>query len=139
MTNNVSLFASYAYTDAELSDFSESDPLAGGQIIDRSGNKAPFAPEHLANIWLSGKLDNGIGAGAGIRYLGNQFIAAENAFELDSYTLLNATVFYQYGNYRLSVNLKNLTDEEYLTQGVGAFSVIPGRPLEAIGKLEISL
>jgi len=139
LTDRINLYAAYAYNDAELEDFSESDPLAGGAILDRSGNKAPFAPEHLANLWLSGKLANGIGAGAGVRYLGNQFIAADNSFEVDSYTLLNAAVFYQRGNYRLSVNLNNLTDEAYLTQGVAAFSVIPGRPLEAVASLEIQL
>jgi outer membrane receptor protein involved in Fe transport len=43
----------------------------------------------------------------------------------------DATAFYKFGNMRLRVNLKNLTDREYFVRGFGSSSVIPAPPFTA--------
>src|SRR6185436_7448152 len=91
-------FFSYAYTDAELTEFAELvlvgfNPPAFA-TVDRSGNRPAFAPEHLANLWVSRRFENGFGAGIGGRYLSEQFLAEDNAFELDDTATLDAAFFY---------------------------------------------
>lgn len=136
-------FFSYAYTEAELTRFTELvltgvDPPSFA-IVDRSGNVPEFAPRHIANLWLSRRFGNGLGLAAGGRYLSAQFIAADNAFELDDTATLAAALFYERGNWRFSLNLENLTDEEYFTRGFGNTSVIPAPGFAIHGGFEYRL
>ncbi len=122
---------SYAFTDAELTRFAELVLLQEPPFflsLDRSGNTPAFAPESLFNAWLSRSFENGLHVGAGVRWVDSQFIAEDNATELDAYALFDATLSYGAGSWRFSLNLRNLTDEEYETRGFGSFSVIPGEP-----------
>ena len=122
-------FFSYAYTDAELTEFAELVFLGPippfFAVVDRSGNTPAFAPEHIANLWVSRRFGNGLGAGIGGRYLSQQFIAEDNAFELDDTATLNAALFYDLKDWSLAAHFDNLTDEEYFTRGFGATSVLP--------------
>jgi outer membrane receptor protein involved in Fe transport len=134
---------SYAYTDSELTRFTELvlvgfDPPAFA-TFDRSGNTSAFAPEHIANLWVSKRFGNGLGAGAGGRYLSEQFIAEDNAFRLDSSFEVNAALFYDLADWRLNLQLKNLTDEEYFTRGFGNTSVIPAPGFAIYGGIEYRL
>ncbi|HEX5719447.1 MAG TPA: TonB-dependent siderophore receptor [Thermoanaerobaculia bacterium] len=132
-------FFSYAYTDAELTEFAElilvgfNPPTFA--TIDRSGNRPAFAPEHLANLWVSKRFGNGFGAGLGWRYLSEQFIAEDNAFELEDTFTLNAALFYDLGDWSLGLHLENLTEEETFTRGFGSTSVIPVPGLTVQGNL----
>ena len=131
---------SYAYTDAELTRFSEI--VQTGQttfeVFDRSGNRPSFAPEHIANLWVTKRFGK-FGVGAGGRYLSSQFIAEDNAFELDSTATLDASLSYELGDFGLNLHLRNLTDEEYFTRGFGNASVIPAPGLSVYGGLEYRL
>jgi len=128
----------YAYTDSELTRFAErlfvgfqASGFPTFQTFDRSGNRAAFAPEHLANLWLSKRFGKSLTLSLGGRYVGEQFIAEDNAAELDGYGLLNAAVAYDWHDWRWTLRLDNLTDTEYETRGFGSTSVIPGRPFAA--------
>jgi TonB-dependent siderophore receptor len=138
--------AAYAYTDAELTrfteqailgfDFSTFTPVYG--TVDRSGNRSPFAPHNLASLWVIKQLPHGLGLAAGGRYVGKQFIAADNAYAIDDYVVLDAAAFYQKGRVRVSLNLKNLTDAEYEARGFGNASVIPADPFAIYGRIAYS-
>jgi iron complex outermembrane receptor protein len=129
-------FFSYAFNNAELTRFAEQlivgvDPMTMQPIyatFDRSGNTPAFAPENLANLWVSKRFGNGWGFGGGARYIDSQFIAEDNAFAVDSALVLDACVFYRRDNWRVNLHLKNLTDEEYFLRGFGSDSVIPAAP-----------
>ncbi len=130
----------YAYNDAELTRFSELVQLPfppGFAVFDRSGNRPAFAPEQLAGFWLSRRFAGGWHVGGGGRWVGEQFIAEDNATELGSYLLLDLSAGRTAGAWRWSLHLENLTDEEYETRGFGAASVIPGRPFSASLRLEV--
>jgi TonB-dependent siderophore receptor len=134
--------ASYAYTDAELTSFSEAVFLPQPPFLivrDHSGNRPAFAPRHLANAWLVKSLPGGFSLGAGARYVGEQFIAEDNAFAVDSYLLLDAMAAYRRGRFKGSVHFKNLTDREYVTRGFGGASVIPASPFAVYGRVEIGV
>ena len=120
-------FLSYAYNDSELTRFSQTPGPAppGTPGVDLSGNTPPFAPENLLNLWISRSFNRGLGVGGGVRFIDDQFIDADNVFEIDSAVVLDATVFYDLKQLRLRLNFKNLTDEEYELRGFGPFSVIP--------------
>ncbi len=130
------VFFTYAFNDAEFSRFTEQviigvDPMTMQPIyatFDRSGNTPAFAPENLANLWVSKRFGSGWGLGGGARYIDSQFIAADNAFAVDSAVVLDASVFYRRDNWRANLHFKNLTDEEYFLRGFGSDSVIPAAP-----------
>ncbi|ANM31279.1 hypothetical protein ABI59_19435 [Acidobacteria bacterium Mor1] len=113
----------YAYTDATLTRFSEID-LFTQMPVDRSGNRPAWVPEHQASLWLSKRFgDFGIAGGA--RYVGEQFIAEDNVFELGDYVVADAMAYVDLGPWRVQLNVKNIGDEEYETRALSGTSVIP--------------
>jgi len=139
--HNWQAFIVYAYTDAELKQFVEEIqiPTGGTFQADRSGNTPAFVPKHILNFWSNKEFKNGLGIGAGARYISSQFIDEDNAYEIDGYVTVDSMVYYSIGNWRWSINLKNLTDTEYETRGFGSASVIPGNPFAVYGAVEFKL
>jgi catecholate siderophore receptor len=132
-------FFSYAYNDAELTDFTRFDPFTM-TVVDLTGNTPIMAPEHLANVWVSKSFVGGFGLSGGARYVDEQFISENNAFVIDSALVLDAAAFYDREAWRFKLNLKNLTDEEYETRGIaGAASVIPADPFAVYASIEFRL
>ncbi len=135
-------FVAYAFTEPELTEFF--DQIDGVQTvrIDRSGNTPAFAPKHILNVWTNKTFDNRLGLGLGGRYLSEQFIDEDNAYKIDGFFTLDAMLYYQIGNWRWSLNAKNLTDTEYETRGFSLFysaSVLPGNPRAIYGQIEFKL
>ncbi len=131
-------YASYAFTDAELTSFAEviNTPL-GPFVFDRTGNAPPFAPRHLVNVWVSKEFAGGLGLAGGVRSVGSQFVGNDNLYEIEGYATVDAAVSYRVGRLRFAVNLKNLTGTEYETRGFGGVSAIPGRPFEVLGRVDL--
>jgi catecholate siderophore receptor len=96
--------------------------------VDRTGNTPAFAPEHILNLWVTKEWENGFGAAVGPRFVSSQFIAEDNAFEIDGYATLDAAVFYDLDRWRFSVNFRNITDTAYELRGFGTTSVTPADP-----------
>lgn len=134
--------AAYAFTDAEYTELIRTlpYPTPDGAIVptdvDHAGKTPQFAPTHLLNLWTEKRLAKGLGVSVGWRYVGNQFIAPDNAYEMDAYSLLDASAYYEYENLRVRLTGKNLTDTEYEMWGFGGLSLIPGNPREAHFSLE---
>ncbi|HEX4955546.1 MAG TPA: TonB-dependent siderophore receptor [Thermoanaerobaculia bacterium] len=130
LTPDLSLLFSWAYTDSELTRFNEVFQVPGPAgpivfVVDRSGNRAPFAPEHLGTLWLSYRLAGGFRLGGGGRYLSDQFIAEDNVHEIPGYFLADAALSWSRNDLVVSLNGRNLTDEDYETRAFGSLSVIP--------------
>ena len=99
--------------------------------VDENGIETtrPSLPETAGSIWItwepeSGALE-GLRIGAGARYAsenestGTAFLAANNfaptanRVVTDGYTLFDALIGYQIDGYDLSLNIRNITDEEF--------------------------
>ena len=75
---------------------------------------------YLANAWVSYRQPSGalrgLGAGVGGNYASDNKIvnrASLGEFTLPSYTVLNASIFYDQPKYRISAKVDNLTDTQY--------------------------
>jgi TonB-dependent siderophore receptor len=134
----LAVVASYAYTDSELTRFAEAVQVGPTDflVLDRSGNRSAFAPEHLARAWVSQRFTGGLHFGAGLRYVGERFTAEDNLVELDDVLLFDAGAGYDVGAWGISLDLDNLTDEEYETRAFGSSSVIPAAPFAARLRVE---
>lgn len=132
----------YAYNDSELTSFSELI-FTGAQppffVFDRSGNRAPFAPKHLFNLWTTGEVSRGLRVGGGARYVSSQYIAPDNGFAIDGYVTFDAMLSYGRRSWLLKVNFKNLTNRDFETRGFGNSAVIPADPFAIYANIEFSL
>lgn len=108
----LNLRASYSNNDSETT---KSDNL---EILGRRPLEA--GPETLYNFWANyefqqGRLD-GFGLGAGFNGASERFAinyVSTGEFILPSYTIANASVFYQADRYRIALKLNNAFNEEY--------------------------
>ncbi|UGU17577.1 TonB-dependent receptor [Sinomicrobium kalidii] len=112
ITNPISglnIVAGYAFNDNRI-------VRASDESIE--GNKAVSSPEHVANFWASYTFRNkleGLGIGFGGNYVSDNYRFSDNVFTIPSYTVLNASVFYNRPDWRIGVKMNNLTDEKYWT------------------------
>ncbi|MGF7040881.1 TonB-dependent receptor domain-containing protein [Mucilaginibacter lappiensis] len=90
-------------------------------------------PQDLANLWATYKFTRGslkdFGFGLGGNYAGVYKVVDNSVvgvFDLPSYTLLNASLFYNADRYRFTFNANNITNEKYY---IGYWSVNPQRPV----------
>ena len=128
----------YAYTDSELTRFTEFDPFFFS-IVDFSGNTPAYSPEHLASLWVSQRWPNGFGLSGGIRYVGEQFIDEDNVFEIEDYSLFDALLSYDKDRWGARIHLRNLTDEEYAGRGFGSVSILPADGFNVMGGVHLNL
>jgi catecholate siderophore receptor len=133
-------YASYAFTDAELTSFSEAVATPQGLfVMDRSGNTPAFVPRHIANLWLSKELGHGFNLAGGVRTVSEQFVGEDNRYTIDSYATLDAAVSYSNKYGRFSLHARNLTGTEYSTRGFGGVSAIPARPFELLARVDLRI
>ncbi|MEA5403596.1 TonB-dependent receptor [Arcicella sp. DC2W] len=86
-----------------------------------NGKSLTASPKDVVNIWVSYYLTKGnfrgIGLGAGGNYVGESWFESTNVFVIPSYTLLNASIFYDQPKYRLALKANNLLDQQYWSSG----------------------
>jgi iron complex outermembrane receptor protein len=93
-------------------------------------------PQDQVNAWVNYKFPSGVlkdfGFGVGGNYA-SQYRVADNSavgiFDLPSFTVFNAGLFYNPEKFRFAVNVNNVTDEQYY---IGYWSVNPQRPRELV-------
>ncbi len=97
-------------------------------------------PEELFSTWInytpSGDL-NGLKAGFGLRYVGpnqSNAVAADVKVETDGYTIADAMVGYDFDQLSLSLNVRNLTNEDYYSTCLARGDCFPGEELTAVAR-----
>jgi iron complex outermembrane receptor protein len=108
-TPGLNIVAGYAYNDNRIVKTSENSKAV-------EGNKAAASPENVANFWASYTFQNklkGLGAGFGANYVDDNYTTTDNIVYIPSYTVYNATVFYDEPKWRVGLKLNNLTNEKY--------------------------
>jgi iron complex outermembrane receptor protein len=97
---------------------------------------ATAGPEHLANLWLSYRFTQGairgLGFGIGGNYGSAAFQTNDTAFKftIPSYTVLDATLYYDRKSYRIGVKVDNLTNEKYWS-----FRLAPQMPTRVVANI----
>lgn len=103
----LNIIAGYAYNDNRI-------VKATNTLIE--GNKVAGAPENVVNFWTTYTFQNrlkGLGAGLGANSVDKTYFSTDNTVFIPSYTIYNATVFYDQPTWRIGVKLNNLTDKKY--------------------------
>lgn len=117
--------AGYAYVDASVRAF-DTEKLQAT----KAGNKLRYAPEHLANAWVSYNFQNrklkGLGIGSGLNYTGENYTNTANTYILPSYYTLDATLFYESNGVRVAFNANNITNQFYYTDAIYGNQFFPG-------------
>ncbi|MEN2401024.1 TonB-dependent receptor [Flavobacterium sp. MC2016-06] len=122
----LNIMAGYAYNDNRI--VKSSDPAIEGKI-------ASGAPENVFNFWVSYKFQNKLkdfGLGFGGNYVDKQYKFDDQSFYSPSYSVYNATAFYDQPTWRLGVKYNNLGDKKYW-DGYG----VPQMPANAAVNLTI--
>jgi len=139
LSRGLSLTANLAYTDAEETS-NRLDPSREGATL---GN----VPEWSARTWLSYDFAqdsawDGLGLGLGLRYEGERFTQFDEAIEFDEFLTVDAGVWYRYPlsqgrSLKAQLNLRNLTDERFITRASDQSIAHPGAPFTVQGSLSL--
>ncbi|ARU03566.1 TonB-dependent siderophore receptor [Comamonas serinivorans] len=109
LARNWDWVVSYAYTDATIR-----RSTAGDQ-----GQRVANIPRHTASTWLMHRFASsgrgGWTVGAGLRYTDRMW-SGTRAIDTPSSLLADAMVAYDAGNWRMALNINNLTDKVVITQ-----------------------
>ena len=130
------VIASYAYIDAEVTE--DNDP----ELV---GSKLTGIPEHSASLWTTYELQSGnlqgLGFGTGFNFVGERQGGLPNSFEVDSYFLVNAAVFYRRDNWQARLNFDNLFDVDFI-ESVNTSrteQIYPGEPFRVRASVSVEL
>jgi iron complex outermembrane receptor protein len=122
----LNIVAGFSYNDSKYE-------KADKDVLGR--RPATAASPYTANWWVSYKFPGGALKGLGLGFGGNYASdnkivnsASQGVFILPAYTVLGASVFYDYAHFRVSVKADNLTDQHYW---VGYTTVNP-QPLRSV-------
>jgi iron complex outermembrane receptor protein len=103
------------------------------------GTVPTATPKQLASGWADYTFQDGwlrgFGFGGGVRYVGASFANTANTLPVPSRTLGDAGVHYEWQNWRLAVNLTNLTDEIYVASCSQAEACFYGDRRRVIGSV----
>jgi len=116
VTKDLNLIAAYTYTDAKVTKSEVTTTEAAPFARYSKGNDTAAQPENAASLWADYRLPvlRALTVAAGVRYVGDT-TDFTNQYEVPSYTLFDAAVRYDIDNWRLALNVKNLTDKEYIS------------------------
>jgi iron complex outermembrane receptor protein len=127
------IIAAYAYTDAKVTQDNDV-PI---------GNRLFGTPKHSASLWTTYELQSsnlqGLGFGVGFNYVGDREGDLLNSFEVESYFIPNAAIFYRRNNWRVGLNFRNLFNANYIEAVANnrADANIPGEPFTVIGSFSV--
>ncbi|MDP3495926.1 MAG: TonB-dependent receptor [Hyphomonadaceae bacterium] len=138
LTDEWSLFGSYAYNDSTYDDDVIDTSTTPATVIQTSGKTVVNAPEHLLKADLG--YDNGTFFGKlSVAYTGSRYFSYVNNAEVDGYTVADLTAGYRFTGEMLDglevqVNVTNLMDEEFVsTIGTNGFNASPDNQTLMVG------
>jgi len=125
------IVAGYAYNDSK---YTQSDKSVLGL------RPASAGPANLLNCWASYRLVSGkargLGMGMGVNYGSASFQTNTTTFvfNIPSYTILDATLFYDQPGYRIGLKADNLTNRQYWS-----FRLAPQNPTRITASISLKL
>lgn len=106
-----------------------------GEQVDQSGPtglRPRELPEHMFSLWNTFKVSERLGLGLGLTYQDESFIDNGNNAALPSYLRVDAMAYYDLSDdFRVQLNVENLTDERYFPNAHSTHQVTVGAPINA--------
>lgn len=106
-----------------------------GEQVNRSGPtglRPRELPEQMLSLWNTYQVSHSLGLGLGLTHQDDSFINNSNTAFLPSYTRIDAAAFYDISpDFRVQLNIENLTDELYFPNSHSTHQTTVGRPLNA--------
>lgn len=127
--NGLNIVAGYAYNNSKLT---KADSTVNGLRPALSG------PEHTYNLWISYRIPGGNLKGFGAGFGGNagsmsyQTNTYKSKLIIPSYTLLDATIFYDQPKFRIGFKVDNITSEK-----AWSIRLTPQNPAKFLGSLTL--
>jgi len=144
---NWSIIASYAYTDARITngqgpsiqDIENGTLFPPAPVVDESGNRLQDVPLNSGAIWAKYDAEGwwrGLSLGAGVVAVGEREGDNENSFQLPAYARVDTMIQYRFRpppetrvkNMTLQLNVKNLFDTVYYQNSSSRLNIFPGPP-----------
>lgn len=104
ITPELSIVASYGYTNTKDKD--------------NDNNRFVDVPNHTGNLFAKYNLKHfslpNFDVTGGINYIGSKYANSTNTIKLDSALIFNTSIAYQKDDWKTSLSVQNLTDEEYV-------------------------
>lgn len=121
ITPAIKVIANGAYTDAQI--IQSTDYAAGNQLIG--------VPKWSGSIWATWEPREGVlrnfGLGGGVFAASDRQGDLNNSFAIGGYTRFDSSVWYKVADkVRVSLNVKNLTDQYYISSVVSRAQITPG-------------
>ena len=114
----------------------------GGSVVKpgRGGARRAGIPENILSLTATYDFGGGLAVSASIVDVDAVYSGFTNAVRLPAYTLVNAGVVFQRGNWTCTATAKNLTDERYFRANFpnlfGGVIVLPELPRHVVGRLQ---
>lgn len=104
LVRSLNLIAAYTVLDMKVLESADQSEFG----------KMPIqVPKQSASVWLDYTLHNGFGFGGGLRYIGRRWNDVGNTSAEGGVGLLDATLHYTSGAWRLALSASNLADRKY--------------------------
>lgn len=121
VTKEWSINGGYAHQDAKL--------LATASATALNGATVGSVPKDTFALWNRYNFTPAMGAGLGVIYRSDIFASTSNTVTLPAYTRIDAALFYTINsNFKLQLNVENLTDKKYYAFANGDNNITPGSP-----------
>ncbi|MEL7517969.1 MAG: TonB-dependent receptor, partial [Pseudomonadota bacterium] len=89
-------------------------------------------PENMVSLWNSFQATDTVGLGIGFTHQGSSFINNGNTAILPDYTRFDAAAWWDVSdNFRVQLNLENLTDTTYFPNSHATHQATVGQPFNA--------
>jgi len=121
ITKQLSIVASYTYTDAKFLDSQSATVVAG--------NRVNHVPKNSGAVWLRYDPIRQLGAAVGVTSMGKRFAATDNSVALPGYTRVDAAVYFRINDaFNLQLNVENLLDKHYFQYADSNNNISPASP-----------
>ncbi len=121
ITDQLSVIASYTYSDAKF--------LDSQSVTVRAGNFVNHVPKHSGGVWVRYDPNETFGGAIGVTSMSKRFSATDNAVSLPGYTRVDGALYYHVNEtVDLQLNVENLLDEHYFLYADSNTNISPGSP-----------
>lgn len=111
----LNILAGYSYNNSEVL---KGDPA--NAWFEKGKRPMDAGPAHLVNVWATYRITTGALSGWGLGFGGNYVgenptlnLSTTGVFTIPAYAVLNSSLFYNPGRFRIGFNLNNMTNKGY--------------------------